>query len=67
MNKLIYLRIPEESADFNQRVYELPQYRMAPYIVGMLAGYVFFVTKGKLKVHWVSLTRSLCILHYDVV
>lgn len=34
--------------------YEMPYIRYQPYLIGMMMGYILFMTKGKeFKIHWV--------------
>ena len=52
-------------------IYAKPWCRIGPYIVGILAGYLLFITKKKIRMHWVCLRINTevtsCVEWYDRV
>ena len=45
-------------------MYVEPYYRIAPYLVGLLMGFLFHKTKGQLRLQWVSI-RYIINTHAD--
>ena len=48
------LNLTKEDQDYAEYIYIQPQYRIAPYIVGMFTGYIFYKTRGTFKLPGVN-------------
>ena len=45
----------DEEREWFMYMYAEPYYRIPPYLVGMVMGYVFYKTKGNLNLKWVRM------------
>ena len=58
--------LPAENKEYQALLYFQPWYRLQPYFVGIMVGYIFHRTKGRFDLHWVCLPSFVILSSFDI-